>query len=681
MSGQANGSAGSAKDGAVDPDATQVVQTAEPPETAAPAEPPADMEKSSARDNTWRLLRPFLLRHWTTLAGAMFFTVTMTAASLAMPWPLKLAIDHIAARAGDGTFPLGQDDWVMIGALVALVLGIAAVDALSSYYSEYWLNRAGEQIVHALRVATYAQLQRLSLAFHSRRQKGDLVTRVTGDVNAVGYLFAETLGTLASAVLMLAGMFVVCLVLDPLLTGAVFVLTPPLYLVIRYYQSAVKKAARKQRAQEGEIASLATEALAAMQVVKAFGTERFENDRVLRSSEERLRVGIEAVRLEARFGGLVDMLGSVSTALILSLGIVSVSAGRITAGTLVVFVAYSAKLYKPLRDIARQSTRLARTMARLERIGEILHCDEVLEERGHYDGDGDTNRARGDIRLEDVSFRYSSDRWAIRDLDLHIPAGSKVAVVGSSGAGKSTVGALVARFYDPTSGQVLLDGKDARDCSLPWLREQVGVLLQDTILFSGTVADNIAYGREVPFARVAEAAARASAAEFIAELPEGYDTLLGPGGLGLSGGQRQRIGIARVLLRNPPVLVLDEPTTGLDAESEQRVLDGIFSLMNGRTTLVVTHSMALARSADLVVVLAGGRIVEVGPPRELLERQSAFRLLWLTQQLDADDHIAELDPEAGDRSAPSAPAITRTGPRPQPVLSARTNRPPEDDRE
>ena len=418
--------------------------------------------------------------------------------------------DTVAAQArhrplrrtcGGGAVRTGRSDWLLLAALVALVLAIAAVDAASSYYSEYWLNRAGERIVHALRVATYAQLQRLSLAFHSRRQKGDLVTRVTGDVNAVGYLFAETLGTLASAVLMLAGMFVVCLVLDPVLTAAAFVLTPPLYLVIRYYQRAVKNAARKQRVKEGEIASLATEALAAMPVIKAFGTERFENDRVQRSSEERLRVGVEAVQLEARFGGLVDIIGSVSTSLILGLGIVSVAAGRITIGTLVVFVAYSGKLYKPLRDIARQSTRFARTMARLERIGEILHCDEVLEERGHYAGEGTHgytgDRARGDIRLEGASFRYGSDRWALRDVDLHLPAGKTVAVVGASGAGKSTVAALVARFYDPSSGRMTFDGRDARECSLPWLREQVGVLLQETILFSGTVAENIAYGREV----------------------------------------------------------------------------------------------------------------------------------------------------------------------------------------
>jgi ATP-binding cassette, subfamily B, bacterial len=586
---------------------------------------------SAGQAGTMRLLRPYLLRHWWSLAGALIGTATMTAASLAAPWPLKFAIDHIAERTADGGgFTLTPDDWWLLVGLALSVLAIAAVGAISSFYVDYWLNRAGERIVHALRVATYAQLQRLSLAFHARRHKGDLVTRVTGDVNAVGTLFADTLGALSSAILTLIGMFVVCMFLDPLLTGLVFLMGPPLYLVIRHYQRAVKKAARRQRAKDGEIASLATEALTAMPVVKAFGTEQFEHDRVERRSEERLEVGVEAVRLEARFGGLVDMLGAVSTALMLGVGVFSVAQGRITVGTLVVFVAYSGKLYKPLRDIARQTTRWARTMARLERIGEILRCDEVLEEHGAPTA-RTLRRASGEISLHNVSFRYVPERWAIRDVSLHVPAGRTIAVVGGSGAGKSTLGALVARFYDPLSGRVCFDDRDARDCSLEWLREQVGVLQQDTILFSGTIRENIAYGRIAAAWRIEQCAELAGAMEFINDLPRGLDTVLGPGGAGLSGGQRQRIGIARVLLRDPPVLVLDEPTTGLDALSERRVLDGIFSLMEGRTTIVVTHSLPLARRADEVVVMAGGRIVEVGPPEELLTRRSAFGTLWSTQ--------------------------------------------------
>jgi ATP-binding cassette, subfamily B, bacterial len=405
--------------------------------------------------------------------------------------------------------------------------------------------------------------------------------------------------------------------------------------VIRHYQAKVKKAASKQRAKEGEIASLANEALSAMPVVKAFGTERFEGERVERSSIERLDVGVEASRLEARFGVAVDLLGAVSTALILAFGVLRVASGHISPGDLVVFVSYSNRLYRPLREIARQSTRFARAMARLDRIGDVLRSDEVLDERGNYAGE----RPRGDVTFEDVSFRYTPERLAVHDITLHIPAGKRVALVGVSGAGKSTVGALAARFYDPTAGRVLLDERDARDCSLDWFRQQVGVLLQDTILFSGTVAENIAYGREVGRAKVEEAAALAGASEFIAALPAGYDTVLGPGGLGLSGGQRQRLGIARVLLRDPPVLILDEPTTGLDAVSERRVLSGIASLMRGRTTVLITHSLSLARSADLVAVMDEGRLVEIDQPDRLLARGSRFRQLWVRHR-ESDDQLA-----------------------------------------
>jgi ATP-binding cassette subfamily B protein len=580
--------------------------------------------------DTWRLLRPYLARHYGALVGAGISTIALTAASLAAPWPLKFAVDHLAARTDEVPFRLDAGDGRLLAGLVGLVLAIALVGAVASYVSDFWLNRAGEQIVHELRVATYAQLQRLSLTFHASRSKGDLVTHVTGDVNAVGYLFAESIGTLASAVLLLVGMFAVCMALDPLLTGAAFVVAPVLYLVIRHYQRAVKRAAKRQRAMDGEIASMANEALSAMPVIKAFGTEDFEQERVERSSRARLAVGVQVSRLDGRFGGIVEMLGAVSTALVLGVGVLSVARGSITPGDLVVFVSYSTKLYRPLRDIAKQSTRFARAMARLDRIGEVLHCDEVLTSRGDFA----QGRARGELHLERVSFEYTRGGPVLEGFDLRVAAGQRVALIGASGAGKSTIGALVARFYDPTSGRVLLDGRDTRECSLEWLRDQVGLLLQNTILFSGTVAENIAYGREAPLAQVRRAAELAGAADFIADLPDGYDTLLGPGGVDLSGGERQRIGIARVLLRDPPVLVLDEPTTGLDAATEAHVLTGIASLMRGRTTVMITHSMALARSADLVAVLAGGRLVELGEPATLLAHDTEFRRMWDTQVAD-----------------------------------------------
>jgi ATP-binding cassette, subfamily B, bacterial len=596
---------------------------------------------SRPRNPTTRLLRTHARRHWGALAGAAGSTVALTLAQLAAPWPLKIAIDDLVTGRGTA-FHLTRGDVSLLAALALLVLGIAGVDALASYYSDFWLNRSGERIVHDLRTATYEHLQRLSLVFHSTRPTGDLVSRVTGDVNAVGDLFAQTLGTLASSSLVLVGMFAVTFWIDPLLAFVAFLVTPFLLTTTMHYQRRIRMMARSQRAKEGEIASLATEALSAMQVIKAFGTEGFEHDRVERRSAERLAVGVESSKVEARFGALVDVLGAVATALVLALGVLSVAHGRITPGDLVVVVAYTNKLYKPLKDIAKQASRAARAMARLERIAEILSSDMVLDDSAAgADGPVPDHRAVGTVDIDDVHFRYTAERPALAGIALHVPSGSRLALVGESGAGKSTVGALVARFYDPSRGAIRLDGRDAREWPLRWLRDQVGVLLQDTILFSGTVRDNIAYGTDADPAAIEDAARAAGALPFIRALPEGFDTLLGPGGLGLSGGQRQRIGIARVLLRDPPVLVLDEPTTGLDARSEAQVMTGLNRLIEGRTTILITHSTALARTADRVAVIAAGKVVEFDAPGRLLSRDSAFRRLTDTQQRpDLPDHTA-----------------------------------------
>ena len=293
-------------------------------------------------------------------------------------------------------------------------------------------------------------------------------------------------------------------------------------------------------------------------------------------------------------------------------------------------VAYTNKLYKPLKDIAKQASRAARALARLERIAEILSSDMVLAEgTDGYDARTTARRARSTSTT--CTSGTPQQRAALEGVTLHVPSGSRLALVGESGAGKSTVGALVARFYDPSAGSVRVDGRDAREWSLRWVRDQVGVLLQDTILFSGSVRDNIAYGTDADLEQIEEVARAAGALSFILALPEGFDTLLGPGGVGLSGGQRQRIGIARVLLRDPPVLVLDEPTTGLDAASETLVMAGLNRLIEGRTTILITHSTALARSADHVAVMAAGRVVEYDTPQRLLTRDSAFRRLTGTQ--------------------------------------------------
>jgi ATP-binding cassette, subfamily B, bacterial len=558
-------------------------------------------------DGAARLLRPYMARQWRALAGAGGATGVLTAAELAKPWPLALVVDHLLSR--DIPFELGADDWTLLAAVAALVLAIHVAEAGARYLSDLWLQSAGERIAHELRVSVYDHLQALSLSYHQRRHKGDLLTRVTGDVNAMGDLFAQQVGAIAQAVLLTVGMTVVLLVIDPVLALVSLATTPLLAALSFVYRRRVKSRARVRRAHEGRLASVASEALSAMDVVKAFGSERFESERVRRGSEQRMAVGVEVVRLQAGFDGLVGAVRAVGTALVIVVGVLRVAAGALSPGDLIVFVSYTRKAHSPLRSLAREAAKVAAAMARAERVAEVMAADEVLADRpGAYRG----GRATGDLQLERVSFSYAPGRPALRDVSLRVPAGTCVAVTGPSGAGKSTLAALIARFHDPTEGRVLIDGRDARDCALAWLRAQVGVLLQDTVLFSGTVRENIAYGSDASPEAIEEAARMAAAHDFIARLPDGYDTELGPQGVGLSGGQRQRIGIARTLLRDPPILLLDEPTTALDAASEAHVLDALRTLIHGRTTLLITHSPRLVEMADRVVRLEGGRIATRG---------------------------------------------------------------------
>jgi ATP-binding cassette subfamily B protein len=609
-------------------------------------------------------VRPFVTRQWRALAGAGGSSVVVAAAELAKPWPLALVIDELLA-GHQGPFTLDEGEVRLLALLAVIVIAISAADAIAQYCADLWLQSAGERITHELRVAVYEHLQRLSLGFHQRRQKGDLVNRLTGDVTAVGALFSDSLGSIVQRGLMLLGMIVVVFVLDPMLGLVSIAMMPALAAVSWVYRRRVRVQARLQRAQEGQIASLAGEALSAMPVVKAFGSEGYEHERVRSRSAERMAIGMRVARLQARFDGLVGVLSAVGTALVIVVGVLRVAAGALTPGGLLVFVSYARKAHSPLRSLAREATKVARAMARAERIAELLAADEMLEERpGAYHG----ARARGEVGLEDVSFAYEPERPVLRGLSLHVAPGERVAVIGPSGSGKSTLAALIARFHDPVAGRVVIDGRDARDCSLAWLRDQVGTLLQDTVLFTGTVEENIAYGCDAEHDRIVAAVRAAAADDVVAALPAGYRTELGPQGVGLSGGQRQRIGIARTLLRDPPILVLDEPTTALDVEAEARLMDGLRELMSGRTTILITHSLELARGADRVVVMREGRIVAHGPPADVIPDESSFRTLagiprraadpavdpgfpWVERLLDPAEVAASLQRSLGSEAA------------------------------
>lgn len=550
-----------------------------------------------------QVLRPYVLRQWRALAGASAGTAVLALAELAKPWPIALIVDHVIA---DREAPFTPDLTLLLG-IGAMILAIAVAESASTYFTGLWLQSAGERIAHQLRVAIYDHLQRLSLAYHQRTPKGDLLTRVTEDVNDMGELFSDTLGEMLQSALLALGMTVVLLVIDPVLALLSLVTAPLLVIISFVFRRKVRDRARRQRRHEGDLASIANEALSAMTVVKAFGAERQEADRVRTRSEQRMGVGVEVARLQARFDGTVGVIRALATALVTVVGVFRVAKGELSVGDLIIFVSYTRKASSPMRSFAREAAKLTAALARADRIAEVLTEDDVIEDRPHaYHG----GRARGEIELEDVSFRYAHERPALQDVSIKLHAGQRLALTGPSGAGKSTLAALVARFYDPTSGRVLIDGRDARDCAQAWLRDQIAVVLQDTVLFTGSVRENIAYGADASDAAIVEAAKAAAAHDFIQRLPDGYDTQLGPQGTGLSGGQRQRLGIARTLLRNPPIIILDEPTTALDQDAENQVMDGLDRLMRGRTCILITHSARLASTADQILELDHGRITE-----------------------------------------------------------------------
>jgi ATP-binding cassette subfamily B protein/subfamily B ATP-binding cassette protein MsbA len=565
-----------------------------------------------------RMLRSCAADEWRSLAVAAVATLAVVVSYLARPLPLALAVDQILDRGVP--FELTTADWRLLLALAGLVLAIVLLNTLGSHVADDRLENAAERIVHRLRVATYSRLQRLSLAFHERRDTGNLVSHVTGDVNAVGSLFADSLGGVVSAGMLLLGMLTVSLIVDPLVAVSAFAAAPALAFISLRYQPRVRALAKRRRAVAGEIASLSDESLSSVRAVKALGGESFEEERLERKSAELQRISRESNRVEGRMSILVDSLGALALALVVVVGVLRAAAGAISIGELIILYTYARRIDRPLRGLARTVGKASRYLARAERIAEIFASDELVEDRpGAFSG----ARASGEIELRGVGFSYDPERPAIAGMSLRVPAGQRVALVGPSGAGKSTVAALMARLYDPDEGQALIDGLDARDCSVAWLREQFGLVLQETILFTGTVAENIAYGVDEASPEAVVAAARAAGADgFIAELPAGYDTMLGPQAVALSGGQRQRIAIARTLLRDPAVLILDEPTTGLDAVSEAAVLAGLEELMRGRTTILITHSHRLARTAERVVMVDGGRIADDGSPQDVLAHEA-----------------------------------------------------------
>jgi ABC-type multidrug transport system fused ATPase/permease subunit len=551
----------------------------------------------------WPDVRPY--RGW--IALGLVFAVVVPAIETAEIWLFKLVVDDVLVP-GD----LAPLAWIALAYLGLLVLG-AAIGFADDYIAAW----VGERFTLRLRTRVFAHAQRLSAGDIDRRRAGDLVSRMSGDVAAIESVAVAGVADLLSAVFRIVFFAGALFYLDWLLALIALVMAPLFWATARRFSRLVRGAAREKRRRTGSLSAVTEESLANAALIQAYNRQDAEIERFRREGEGIVQAELASTRIRALFTPIIDLLELGAALLVIGLGTVAVADGRLSVGGLLVFLAYLTQLLGPVRDLSSLTNSVFAAAAGAERVIELLDEQPRVADR---DGAVALGRARGLVELDGVTFRYpGADRPAVDGVSLHVAPGETVALVGPSGAGKSTLAKMVLRLHDPDSGVVRLDGHDLRDLAMTNLRDNVALLLQETLVLQATARENIAVGRPRATDDEVRAAARAAgAAEFIEALPEGFDTMLDARGRNLSGGQRQRIAIARALVRDAPVLVLDEPTTGLDELSRRRIVEPLRRLMRGRATIVISHDLLTVREADRIVVLDAGRVVECGGHEELM---------------------------------------------------------------
>jgi ATP-binding cassette, subfamily B, bacterial len=571
---------------------------------------------------------PYIWPHRGSILWALAQVCLISALELLKPWPLKLIIDSVLGGAPLpwGLAPDLGTGGLLLAACAALVVIYGALGA-ANVLANITTIRIGQRMVRDLRSDLYAHLHRLSMAFHSRAQAGDLLYRVTADTFALQSLTMNCLFPAASALILLVGMSVVMVQLDAELTLLALGVCPLLLLAIGRLNRQIRAAAGEMRERESEVFGVVQRAMGAMRVIQAFTREEDEHRRFMTASERSLAAGLRLYTLQTFYSGVVNLVIALGTAAVVWVGARHVLDSTLTVGSLVVFISYLAALYGPINNMFQ-----VYGLAQSARVGVRRVLDVLDVERDLPDGDlaFPAEGARGEVIWEDVDFQYApSGRPLIHNVTLRVAPGQRVAVVGPTGAGKSTLLSLLPRFYDPTRGRVLVDGRDVREYRLASLRRQIAVVPQPPLLFPVSLRENIAFGR--PDARMEEIIAAAKAArihETIARLPRGYDTSVAEQGVTLSEGEKQRLTIARAILRDSPILILDEPTSALDRETEALVMVALERLQAGRTTFIIAHRLSTVRTADVIVVIKDGRIVEQGTLAELVERKGAFAAMY-----------------------------------------------------
>ena len=580
----------------------------------------------------WKLL-PYLRPYRWRVAWALFQIFLISGFELLKPWPLQLVIDDVL---GGKTSSLPGLAGLTTGALLVWAcIGIVFVNAgagLLALLHNVTTIGVGQNMVNDLRGALYAHLQRLSLAFHSRQKVGDLMYRITADSFAVQTMIMNGALPILSAVVLLAGMLVVLVPIDPLLTLVALTIVPLLFALIAVFNRKITEVATEVRDRESHVYTLVQWAMSSIKLVQAFTKEEEEYRRFMGASRASLGATLRLYSWQTLYSGAVNTLVALGTALVIYVGARSVLGGQLSLGQLVVFISYLAQLYSPVNQITQSWGLIAGARVGARRCFEVLDTEPDLRDGAQvFPAQG----ASGAVEWRQVDFRYRADMPVLNEVSVAVTPGMKVALVGATGAGKSTMMGLLPRFFDASAGSVRIDGVDVRDYRLKSLRQQIAMVLQPPLVFPISVRDNIAYGRpEASDAEIEEAARLARIDALIRSLPQGYDTVLGENAT-LSEGEKQRLTIARAILRDAPILILDEPTSALDLETEALVMEGIGRLTRGRTTFIIAHRLSTVRSADLILVLREGRIAERGNFAELMRKGGAFAELYNTQFVDS----------------------------------------------
>lgn len=566
---------------------------------------------------------------------ASFCILGSTLTTLIVPWPMKLIFDNVLA---DNAWPSllqplqslkdynhSQVLFILCGSMIA----IALIRGFFAYYQLFLTSRIGYLLVYTLRGELFNHLQRLSLSFHHKSQTGELISKLTSDTNTLKDVFSDSALTFTTHVLTVSGMLLIMFNLNAQLALIVLVSFPILFAAIYIIYSRVKFSARNQRRNEGRLASRVSEILSSVPLIQAYGMEDYERERFEADSSQSMKDSIRTSRMEAAATRLVEIISAFGTAIVVLFGCLQALDGHMTPGDVLVFASYMTQIYQPIRQITRLSTRFSRASVSIERINSILETEPDIQDEVNAIK---ARALRGEIAFRNVSFSYIDGKTILDNVSFHIKPGERVALVGASGAGKSTIANLLIRLYDPNQGHVLIDGQDIKRYQRASLRQEVAVVLQDPVLFGTSIKENIAYGKPDATQEEIEAAAKqVHAHNFIMSLPDGYDTLMAEGGNTLSGGQRQRICLARALIRQSAVLIMDEPTSAVDAESQAYIRHAMHHLQQDRTILMIAHQFHTIQDFDRILVLKNGRIVEQGSHTKLMQLEGYYHELYRLQ--------------------------------------------------